>query len=334
MKTRCSKRKTMFASLLLVAVYVCVLPGISTADTRKAKKNAVARVNDSYISREDYQRQFSIAQQQFIRQGVPLDEEAMVLLSTEVLEDLIDNQLLFQEGKKRGYGVDEQAVETRYREVKEQFPGDEEFTAALEEMQYTEGSFKEAVERRLTLENLVENDIAPGVAVSDEEVRQYYEENAEQFVQPKQVRARHILIIVEDQGDEQQKREAFEKITMVQQKLREGEDFAALATDYSEGPSNVQGGDLGFFQRGQMVKPFEDAAFAMKVGEVSDVVETRFGYHLILVTDIRPEVAIPFEYAEGSIVQFIKQNRIMEEIEALIIVLKDDSVIERYPENM
>jgi peptidyl-prolyl cis-trans isomerase C len=330
----CQRKKTTLTSLLLAAIFASVLPGILTADTGKAKKSAVARVNDSYIPREDYLRQFNIAQQQFIRQGVPLDEERMVILRSEVLEDLIDNRLLFQESRKRGYGVDVEAVETRYQEVKDQFPDDAEFIAALEEMQYTEDSFKEAVERRLTLEKLIENDISPGVTVSDEEVRQYYEQNTEQFVQPKQVRASHILIIVEDQGNEEQKRVALEKIRMVQQKLREGEDFAALAKQYSEGPSNVQGGDLGFFQRGQMVKPFEDAAFATEVGKVSDVVETRFGFHLILVTDTRPEVAVPFEYAEGSIVQFIKQNKIMDELGSLIIVLKNDSVIERYPENM
>jgi peptidyl-prolyl cis-trans isomerase C len=251
-----------------------------------------------------------------------------------VLENLIDNQLLFQESRKRGYSADELTVEKRYQEVRDQFSNDEDFAAALGQMQYTEKSFKEAVERRLVLETLIENDIAAGITVSDEEALQYYEKNPAQFVQPKQIRARHILIIVKDQNDEQQKKEAFEKITMVQQKLKDGEDFAALAKEFSEGPSNEQGGDLGFFQPGQMVKPFEDAAFALEVGEVSDVVETRFGYHLIEVTDIRPEVSVPFEYAKGSIVQFMQQNLIMEKIEALVVTLKDGAVIERYPENM
>jgi peptidyl-prolyl cis-trans isomerase C len=328
------RKKTLLAGVLLVMSIGCALPGVSVADDRKEKKNVVARVNDSYISQEDYKRQFSIAQQQLIRQGMALDEAENKRLSTEVLENLIDNQLLFQESRKRGYSADELTVEKRYQEVRDQFSNDEDFAAALGQMQYTEKSFKEAVERRLVLETLIENDIAAGITVSDEEALQYYEKNPAQFVQPKQIRARHILIIVKDQNDEQQKKEAFEKITMVQQKLKDGEDFAALAKEFSEGPSNEQGGDLGFFQPGQMVKPFEDAAFALEVGEVSDVVETRFGYHLIEVTDIRPEVSVPFEYAKGSIVQFMQQNLIMEKIEALVVTLKDGAVIERYPENM
>jgi peptidyl-prolyl cis-trans isomerase C len=328
------RKKTLLAGVLLVMSIGCALPGVSVADDRKEKKNVVARVNDSYISQEDYKRQFSIAQQQLIRQGMALDEAENKRLSTEVLENLIDNQLLFQESRKRGYSADALTVEKRYQEVRDQFSNDEDFAAALGQMQYTEKSFKEAVERRLVLETLIENDIAAGITVSDEEALQYYEKNPAQFVQPKQIRARHILIIVKDQNDEQQKKEAFEKITMVQQKLKDGEDFAALAKEFSEGPSNEQGGDLGFFQPGQMVKPFEDAAFALEVGEVSDVVETRFGYHLIEVTDIRPEVSVPFEYAKGSIVQFMQQNLIMEKIEALVVTLKDGAVIERYPENM
>ena len=100
MKMHGSRKKIIRTTLLIAAMCGWVLPGVSTADTRKAQKKAVARVNDSYISVEDFRRQFSIAQQQFARQGIPLDEEGMVRLRTDVLEDMIDNQLLFQEGRK------------------------------------------------------------------------------------------------------------------------------------------------------------------------------------------------------------------------------------------
>ena len=333
-RTMYSALNRLMTGLILVAAITMSSGGIASADTRKEKKEAVARVNGDFITESTYKRQLGITQHQFLRQGVVLDEEGMKRLEAEVLESLIDNQLLFQVSIKRGYGADEQEVKERFEAVKAQFQSEKEFMTALEEMQYTEGTFKDAVERRVTLEKLIDNDIVPKVTVSDEESRQYYEGNPEQFVQPEQVRARHILIIVEDWGNEQQKMQALEEIKTVQQKLKAGEDFAALAREYSEGPSNVQGGDLGFFGRGEMVEPFEVAAFSMKIGEVSDIVETRFGYHLIEVTDIRTEVVIPYEYAKDSIDQYIAQNKVIGEIEALVKILKDEAEIERFPENM
>jgi peptidyl-prolyl cis-trans isomerase C len=326
--------RVRFRCLVFISLITAVSAGVSAADTESDKKNAVARVNGDFITREAYQRQFNFAQQQLLSQGVPLDDASLKRLRNEVLENLIDNELLFEEGNRRGYAADEGEINSQFDEVQAQFPTEQEFQAALKEMNYTAATFKYAVERRITLEKLIENDIAPGITVSDEESHLYYEDNPEYFVQPKQVRASHILIMVEDQNNEQQKQEALEKIKLVQQKLREGGDFAALAMEYSGGPSSAQGGDLGFFQSGQMVPPFEEAAFSMKVGEVSDVVETRFGYHLIKVTDIQAEVSIPYEHAKNSIVQYLTQNLIMNEIEVLVTVLKDEAEIERYPENM
>jgi len=326
--------RVRFNCLVLISVITAVSAGVSAADNESDRENAVARVNGDFITREDYQRQFNIAQGQLLRQGVPLDDAGLRRLRNEVLENLIDNELLFEESKRRGYAADEREINSQFDEVQAQFTTEQEFRAALEKMNYTAVAFKDAVERRITLEKLIESDIAPDITVSDEESRLYYEDNPEYFVQPKQVSASHILIMVEDQNNEQQKQEALEKIKLVQQKLRDGEDFAALAIECSEGPSSAQGGDLGFFQSGQMVPPFEEAAFSMKVGEVSDIVETRFGYHLIKVTDIRAEVSIPYEHAKNSIDKYLTQNLIMNEIEALLTVLKDEAELERYPENM
>jgi len=334
MKTEHGKWNALLPSLLLLALAIVGTAMISAADTRVGKKNAVARVNSTFISKEDYQRQFSIARQQLLRRGVPLDEAGMKRLGDEVLEDLIDNELLFQESRKRGYDAEDQEIDEQFERVLAQFPDEQAFKSALEEAHYTESTFKNAIERRIILMKLIDNDIVPGVTVSEEESRQYYESNPEYFVQPEQVRASHILIIVEDQNNDQQKQEALEKIKNIQQKLQDGEDFAALAREYSEGPSSAQGGDLGFFQRGQMVKPFEEAAFAMEAGEVSDIVETTFGYHLIVVTDIRAEVTIPYEYAKNSIDQYIEQNKVMVEIEVLVNDLREGAEIERYPENV
>ncbi len=142
------------------------------------------------------------------------------------------------------------------------------------------------------LESLIEREVLyqqsqkAGIQITDKKVDDQLAGIKKRF---HQVKASHILIKVDAKTDEAKKTEARKKIEEVQQKLKDGGDFAALAKEYSEGPSNVKGGDLGYFGRGQMAKPFEDAAFALTPNEVSDVVETRFGYHLIKVYDNETE---------------------------------------------
>ncbi|MFH1487482.1 MAG: SurA N-terminal domain-containing protein, partial [Pseudomonadota bacterium] len=125
------------------------------------------------------------------------------------------------------------------------------------------------------------------VSVTDAEVKGYYEDHIEAFKQKKEVKARHILFKLKPDASEEEEKASREKASKVLEKARKGEDFASLAKEYSEGPTAEEGGDLGYFSEGQMVKPFEEAAFKMKKGEISDLVRTDFGFHIILLEDIK-----------------------------------------------
>jgi peptidyl-prolyl cis-trans isomerase D len=131
------------------------------------------------------------------------------------------------------------------------------------------------------------NDFAKEVVISDEEMESYYEENIDLYQQERQVKARHILFRLDAENPEEEEETVRERALSVLEKARAGEDFADLAKEYSEGPTNEKGGDLGYFPEGQMVKPFNDAAFGMERGEISDLVKTQFGYHIIKVEDIK-----------------------------------------------
>ena len=119
------------------------------------------------------------------------------------------------------------------------------------------------------------NDFADGVVISDEEVESYYEESIDVYQQEQQVKARHILFKFDAETPEEEEEKVKERALSVLEKARAGEDFADLAKEYSEGPTGEQGGDLGYFSSGDMVKPFEDAAFGLKKGEISDLVKTQ-----------------------------------------------------------
>jgi peptidyl-prolyl cis-trans isomerase C len=117
-------------------------------------------------------------------------------------------------------------------------------------------------------------------------------------------------------------------------KAKAGEDFAKLAESNSDCPSAKQGGDLDYFGKGQMVKPFEDAAFALKPGEMSGVVETQFGYHIIKVTDRKDAAKTPFEEVKGRITDFLKNNKVKEALEAKVAELKKVAKVDKVPNHI
>ena len=141
------------------------------------------------------------------------------------------------------------------------------------------------------------------VVLRDGEVMAYYEENIEMFREKKKVKARHILFKLDEDASEEKEKEVKEKALAVLGKARAGEDFAALAKAHSEGPTAKEGGDLGYFSEGDMVKPFEEAAFNLNKGEISDLVRTRFGYHIIKVEDVKEARTKSLEEVKDQILE-------------------------------
>lgn len=328
--------KNCIVWLMTVTIIVFFTAPFVHAQTEAHPENAgsgneVARVNGTSISKTAFDRQMNISRQQFLRQGMIPDEEQMKRLRSQVLEDLVSNELLYQESQKYGYTVKKDEIEKRFSEVSSQFPDEEQFKNAMDAMNYTEGSLKEDLERMLSVDKFINGELVQKTTVTEDETLEYYEKNPDYFIQPEQVRASHILIALNEKDGAEKREAALEKIAEVQAKLQSGEEFAPLAEAYSEGPSSKQGGDLGFFQRGQMVKAFEDVAFALKPGEVSDVVETRFGYHLIIVTDRKEELTVPYDSVKEKIVQHLQQKRVMEKADVLLDSLRETATITRDP---
>jgi peptidyl-prolyl cis-trans isomerase C len=181
---------------------------------------------------------------------------------------------------------------------------------------------------------LIEKKFPDEVAVTEEEVRRQYDRDRDRvFSQPETVRASHILISTEEAQSEEQKAAARKRAEELREAARsDGADFAALAKENSSCPSSAQGGDLGFFPReGAMVEPFAAAAFALKTGEVSDVVETQFGYHVIKVTGRKEAKVVPFEEAKIAIEEQIHDGKVAEVRQRYATELKEGAEI-TYPE--
>ena len=278
------------------------------AEDQNPSPPPLATVNGVAISQGNFNFELQQEIGRRAQGGQPVNEEMIPMVQQQVRERLIEEELLYQDTQAQGIVVGDQRVADELAGIKQRFPSEEEFQTTLTTLKTSENELKRKIQRSFAIRELISKLVAD-VQVTDEEIKTFYDGNPSLFVSPEQVQARHILIKVAPEAEADQKTKARQKITAVQKKIKSGEDFAELAQTYSEGPSSVKGGDLGFFQRGQMVKPFEDAAFALKKDEVSDVVETRFGYHLIQVTDRRPEGTISYEDAKPRIAQNIKKEK-------------------------
>jgi len=294
----------------------------------KAENPTAAIVIGNKISREALNRELTLVTHRVNSQGQQISKDQLDKIRTNVLNNMIDRELLYQDALKNGIKAEDQAVNAQLDKMKKNFPGDAEYQKALEMMNTTEADLRANIAQSMVIQQLIESKITPQIQITEAEKKEFFDTHPELFKTPEQVKASHILIKVDPAASEEDKASARKKIEEVQEKLKKGEKFEDLAKAYSEGPSNTKGGDLGYFSRGQMVKPFEDTAFSMKKGEVSDIVVTQFGYHLIQVNDKKPETTASYEEVKDKINDHLKQEKMIESVNAYIKKLKADAKIE------
>jgi peptidyl-prolyl cis-trans isomerase C len=177
--------------------------------------------------------------------------------------------------------------------------------------------------------------VLKGVAVTEEEMKKHYQDNEKTYMYPAQAKARHILIKAAPNAPEEEKKKAREKAEGLLKRVKDGEDFAKLAGEFSEDPaSQKKGGDLGYFSKGRMVKPFEDAAFALKPGQVSGIVESPFGFHIIKLEDLKEARVRSFEEVKETVKSQIQLKRNREKQEEFLKNIYKEAGVEIHPEKL
>ncbi|MDH4108001.1 MAG: peptidylprolyl isomerase [Gammaproteobacteria bacterium] len=287
-----------------------------------------ATVNGVEISRAKVQAQSDhLVNQRGLGSGGLTQPSEFRKIQDEVVEQLVVQELLWQEAQKRGYVVSDEQIDAEMNRIKGGFQSDLAFQFKIKEGGYTEASFRENIRQQKSVQRMIAADVSPAAEPSDEDVARFYDDNLEQMAIPEQVRARHILVKF-DANDAPGREAALARIQSVQAELEAGANFAILATERSEDSSARSGGDLGFFGRGQMVKPFEESAFALQPGEVSGIVETGFGFHVIRVEERIDASTASLEQAGPQIRDFLRQQKLGGAIEALIEQLRADGEVE------
>jgi len=228
----------------------------------------------------------------------------------QALEGMIIEKLMDEKIKQAGITVTDKDADDKLKEIAaRQGTTVEKIKSMMKAQGQDFDRVKKQIKKGLQYEKFMDTVWAGKIDVNEAEAKQYYEQNKKQFQTPEQVRASHILIKAAPSASDEDKAKAKAKAEQLLKQAKAGEDFAKLAKENSEGPSSAKGGDLGFFKKGQMVKPFEDAAFALQPGQLSDVVQTQFGYHIIKVTDRKKAGTTSFEDAKEQIMRMLKQKK-------------------------
>lgn len=266
------------------------------------KEPAVATVNGVRIPMSD----LDVEMQKEMRDNPEIqtskDLAARRQLRKKVLDYLIDQELIVQEGKKAGLEPQQEQIDTEFGKIKNRFPSQDAFEQVMKKQNVTEEKLREVIRRAFIVKNVLEAKIKPlAKPVTDKDVADYYQAHKGEFTESEEVRARHILIKLSSGASDEEKTYAKKEMQAILEEAKSGADFAELAKKHSQCPSAIRGGDLGYFARGDMVKPFEETAFALKPGQISEIVETEYGYHIIRFEDKKPGRQLELEEVSEEI---------------------------------
>ncbi len=287
------------------------------------------KVNGSVIPQEaiDFELNRLI---QFYARHLPEDQlrKQLGALREQAKEQSIGARLLFDEARRLDIRVTDEEVAERIASLTDQVGGEEKLQAMLEKQGSNKVQFAEQVRNGRRVDKLVEQAVGECPEPTEEECQIHFNEHSDEYSKPEQAQAQHILISPVGETPNA-KLEALGRLNQLRSRIEAGEDFSELAAAHSECPSGKQaGGSLGWFPRGAMAAEFDEAVFSMQVGELSQAIETQFGYHLIKKLDHNEPATPTYEEISDQIKEFLRHARRGEALSAYVAELREKAVIE------
>jgi len=282
-------------------------------ETPSFPEGTVAVVNGQAVTKQELTERLHSALSQLDLSSPP-DEYTLNRLREEVLTELIEKILIAQQAKVQNITVTDEEFQQVVKRVQDEYGG-VDIKTILQEQEKSYDEWEKAQRERLLLEKLIDLNMDSMVTVTDEEVQRYYERNKEKYDYPAQIRASQILTYEKGVAEK-----AF-------QEIRSGVDFAEVAKKCSESPDAQNGGDLGFFAKGDMPPEFDEVIFSLKMGEVSKVVKTPYGYQIFKLTGQREAHRVSFEETKNQIKTMLKKQKRMFAFDFWIAELRENSKI-------
>ena len=338
------------SKILLSGVFVLAALTGCTQD-----KNAIIKVNNEPITKSQYEevyaRETSSPQYQQFASYLKDENSIMsLMLKDRIVNELILKEIINQEKEKRKIEVTDEEIQARKDEITEKIGSKEKVEELLKRNNVSDKQFDKDIANEIKIDKLIE--ATQSTKISENDVKDFYNKNKAAFNYPERVRASHILIeanpaqikqeiiaqdkkgeLTADDIDKKVKEAMDNKMSFAQEVLKKAkanpDSFAALAKQYSDDKVSAQkGGDLGFFTRNDMVKPFADAAFTLKPGTVSEIVVTDYGNHIIIVTDKAAAGIQPFEKMKDEIQTYLEQKKKIDVLTTLLDGLKASAKVE------
>ena len=316
----------------LLLVCVVALPLALSADT--VVEEIIARINNQIVTHTEYLRSKEQLKQEAQQQDPANADKLVAEKDKDILRDLIDQQLLLEKGKDLGITADTEVIkrlDQMRKEMKLESMEDLEKAAVSQGISFED--FKQNLKNQIITQQVISKEVGSRMSISKEELQQFYDEHKNQMERPEQIRLSELLVSTEKKDKDKnpptdeaaQLAAAQAKADDLRAQIRKDGKFDEIAKKNSDGPTAAQGGDLGYFKRGTLAKELEDKTFAMKPGDVSDVIRTKQGFVILEVAEHQMAGVPPLSEIEGKVQDAIYMEKLQPALRAYLTHLREDS---------
>lgn len=322
----------------LIAVYALVSIGsFAFAHTghkhdiklRVALPDVVAKVNGEDIRNDAIVRELKQALTNYKKRGMPLSVDQEKVAAKKMIDNEIGRALMLQRAKEIGAHVTDKMLDRKLRKVKSSFQSDAVFEHELKDRKMTLERYKKELKVDLIMQQVIDQEIEPGIKISEDDIKAYYEKNKNKFRGEKRARA-SVILIKAKRGNEKSEKFARQKIEHILKQVKDGASFGGLASKHSQDSLAPKGGDLGYFTKNQMFGAFSSRAFDMKVGAVSEAFKSGLGFHILKLTDLKEGEIVSLDKAKDRIEKILRKEKVGSATRSYVKALKEKADIKMY----
>ncbi len=310
--------------VILLLLTVATLSLFASEDGNSTDPNRViATVNGYKITKAELDRQVGILMpRSFFHSTVT--PEKLKEVEKDALKELVKKHLLLQYAKKRGYDIPESILKREENKIRKAFGSDERFEGGLKRSHLTYDEFKHELKNDLLMQKLYDKEIRTDL--SDEDLKKYYEQNRYKFKVPEKIKIR-LIYVRNDPTDPKGREKALKRAEEAMEKIKGGKEFADVAAKYSNAMSRIKGGDMGFIHKGMLDEPIEKAAYSLKKGEMSDIIETPKGFYIVKLEEISPSVQLTFKQVKDRLKKELKSKYEDQKLDKILDEMRQNAKI-------